>query len=71
MNDKPSVEPLRKPIQCPSCTVKKSSRQHYPFCSKRCADMDLHQWFAGNYAFAAKDEDEFELNHEPQAPSFG
>lgn len=24
-----------------------------PFCSKRCADLDLHQWLNGGYAIPA------------------
>ena len=24
-----------------------------PFCSKRCADLDLGRWFAGDYRIAA------------------
>ena len=29
-----------------------------PFCSKRCADVDLNRWFSGKYAIAAEEEDE-------------
>ena len=30
-----------------------------PFCSKRCADIDLNRWLSGVYAIPAKeDEDE-------------
>ena len=32
-----------------------------PFCSKRCADIDLHRWLAGTYVVPAKpaeDEDD-------------
>jgi endogenous inhibitor of DNA gyrase (YacG/DUF329 family) len=28
-----------------------------PFCSKRCADVDLQRWFSGKYAIAAEEED--------------
>lgn len=28
-----------------------------PFCSKRCADVDLGRWFSGRYAIAAEEED--------------
>jgi endogenous inhibitor of DNA gyrase (YacG/DUF329 family) len=29
-----------------------------PFCSRRCADVDLHRWLSGIYAVpAAEDED--------------
>ena len=29
-----------------------------PFCSKRCADVDLGRWFSGRYAIAAEEESE-------------
>ncbi len=28
-----------------------------PFCSKRCADIDLGRWFSGRYAIAAEEGD--------------
>lgn len=28
-----------------------------PFCSKRCADVDLSRWFSGGYAIPAVEED--------------
>ncbi|MCB1386597.1 MAG: DNA gyrase inhibitor YacG [Nitratireductor sp.] len=51
-NDK--ITPLRKPVDCPNCG-KPSSRADYPFCSRRCADVDLNRWFSGAYAIPAKD----------------
>ena len=33
---------------CPQC--KKPMQEAYrPFCSKRCADVDLHKWLTGAY----------------------
>lgn len=29
-----------------------------PFCSKRCADVDLNRWFSGAYAIPAVEEDD-------------
>lgn len=29
-----------------------------PFCSKRCADIDLNRWFSGSYAIPAAEEDD-------------
>jgi endogenous inhibitor of DNA gyrase (YacG/DUF329 family) len=29
-----------------------------PFCSSRCADLDLHRWLSGRYAIPAKEGDE-------------
>ena len=35
--------------RCPIC-AKPTAPAHMPFCSKRCADVDLHRWLAGVYA---------------------
>jgi uncharacterized protein len=29
-----------------------------PFCSKRCADVDLHRWLSGSYAIPATEDEE-------------
>lgn len=34
--------------RCPVCKAPAAPR-HMPFCSKRCADVDLHRWLAGVY----------------------
>lgn len=34
---------------CPICGQPKAEAFR-PFCSKRCADVDLQRWFAGTYA---------------------
>ncbi|MEM8770764.1 MAG: DNA gyrase inhibitor YacG [Pseudomonadota bacterium] len=31
--------------------------QYRPFCSKRCADIDLHRWLSGSYAIPAVEDD--------------
>ena len=43
---------------CPVC--KKPALEAYrPFCSKRCADVDLQRWMVGAYAIPASEpEDE-------------
>ena len=28
-----------------------------PFCSRRCADIDLHRWLSGVYAVPAEDDE--------------
>jgi endogenous inhibitor of DNA gyrase (YacG/DUF329 family) len=44
---------------CPICG--KSARAEYrPFCSKRCADVDLNRWLGGLYAIPSGDADEDE-----------
>ena len=35
--------------------------KYRPFCSKRCADIDLGNWFNGKYAFAATEIDDEDL----------
>jgi len=51
--EKPSatVAPLRKAVPCPICK-RPSAREHYPFCSPRCRDVDLNRWLSGSYAIA-------------------
>ena len=34
---------------CPICG-KPADAQRLPFCSKRCADVDLNRWLSGVYA---------------------
>lgn len=33
---------------CPICD-KETAAQYRPFCSKRCADIDLAHWLRGDY----------------------
>ena len=39
---------------CPIC-AKPAARDTFPFCSKRCADVDLHRWLAGAYTIPGAD----------------
>ena len=36
-------------MTCPVCG-KPSVKEHRPFCSRRCADLDLGRWLTGVYA---------------------
>ncbi len=45
------------PRPCPICG-KPSTVEDRPFCSKRCADIDLHRWLKGSYAIPAVPEAE-------------
>ena len=51
----PAAVPRLKP--CPVCG-KLALEQFRPFCSKRCADVDLHRWLAGVYTVPAAESDE-------------
>jgi len=39
---------------CPICD-KPSGEKAKPFCSKHCADIDLHRWLQGSYAIPGRD----------------
>ncbi|MFH6781846.1 MULTISPECIES: DNA gyrase inhibitor YacG [Methylobacterium] len=41
---------------CPICG-KPAAPASAPFCSKRCADVDLQRWLSGRYAIPGRDED--------------
>ena len=42
--------------RCPICD--KPVDAHYrPFCSKRCADVDLNRWLSGVYVVPGREED--------------
>ena len=42
---------------CPICG-KPVDLEFKPFCSRRCADLDLHRWLSGVYAIPAKDDED-------------
>ncbi len=46
----------RASAKCPIC-AKASVKAYKPFCSKRCADVDLHRWLGGHYAIPAVDQE--------------
>jgi endogenous inhibitor of DNA gyrase (YacG/DUF329 family) len=41
---------------CPICG-KPTVDEYRPFCSKRCADIDLNRWLTGNYVIPARDDE--------------
>ena len=44
---------LRK---CPICG-KPAVEAYKPFCSKRCADVDLNRWLSGGYVIPAREDE--------------
>lgn len=57
-------------MSCPICG-ENTLAIYRPFCSKRCADIDLAKWLNGSYAVASQREDEVEPDgseDEPQQP---
>ncbi len=62
-----------KPLRCPICG-KEAVEAYRPFCSKRCADIDLAKWFTGSYAIGGREEDEGDgeaSNGHPKRPEGG
>ena len=53
VNDNP---PNASAGKCPICG-KAAAAAFKPFCSKRCADIDLHRWLGGRYAIPVVEED--------------
>lgn len=41
-------------MSCPICR-KPTEKGYRPFCSRRCADVDLGRWLHGTYAIPAED----------------
>ncbi len=41
---------------CPICG-KPTAPAYTPFCSKRCADVDLQRWLSGRYAISGREDD--------------
>lgn len=43
-------------MTCPIC-AKPTAPDYTPFCSRRCADVDLGKWLTGAYAVPAEAEE--------------
>ena len=63
--DEPPAEKPRKP-KCPICR-KPPAGPYRPFCSKRCADVDLGRWVTGSYVIPGGDADSDEDGQENAA----
>jgi endogenous inhibitor of DNA gyrase (YacG/DUF329 family) len=51
-------------VSCPIC--KKSTDPGYrPFCSRRCADIDLGRWLTGSYVIPSDETEDDEPPHPP------
>lgn len=46
-------------MSCPICD-KETDQKYRPFCSKRCADVDLAKWMAGSYAVPSQNPEDAE-----------
>jgi endogenous inhibitor of DNA gyrase (YacG/DUF329 family) len=51
---------------CPICG-KPVDQAFRPFCSKRCADVDLNRWLSGVYAVPVKEGDDEDGERPPDS----
>ena len=54
---------------CPICSAAPKA-EYAPFCSKRCADVDLHRWLTEGYAIPAEEDDSDGLPADPDKSAF-
>ncbi len=50
---------------CPICS-RLAVVEYRPFCSKRCADVDLQRWLTGGYAIPGSGEDDEDATNGPK-----
>ncbi|OYU19155.1 MAG: DNA gyrase inhibitor YacG [Rhodobacteraceae bacterium PARR1] len=53
-------------MTCPICT-KETDAKYRPFCSRRCADVDLGRWLTGSYAIPAEPVDPDDVHPDSDA----
>ena len=53
-------------MTCPICN-RETDAKYRPFCSRRCADVDLGRWLTGGYAIPAEPAAEEDLER-PSPP---
>lgn len=51
---------------CPICN-KAAAERYRPFCSRRCADVDLARWLNGSYAVPSDDPEDMDAAAEAAA----
>jgi uncharacterized protein len=54
-------------MSCPICG-KPTAPDYRPFCSRRCADVDLGRWLTESYRIPAESEEEAEEAPENDSP---
>jgi endogenous inhibitor of DNA gyrase (YacG/DUF329 family) len=56
---------LKPKRRCPICG-KPAQQRFHPFCSVRCANIDLNRWLGGTYSIPAAEADDQIENQVPQ-----
>jgi endogenous inhibitor of DNA gyrase (YacG/DUF329 family) len=61
---------MTSPDQARRCIIcgKPQAERLRPFCSRRCADIDLHRWLTGVYAVPAQDDESHENGGNTEEP---
>jgi len=54
-------------MTCPICG-KPALPDYRPFCSRRCADVDLGRWLTESYRIPASDDEAEEADDTPETP---
>jgi len=54
-------------MNCPICE-RPAESEYRPFCSRRCADVDLGRWLTGAYAIPAREDDPEDPEDSAAAP---
>ena len=55
-------------MNCPIC--KKPTLPDYtPFCSKRCADVDLNRWLSDQYSVPGADDESADIPEDEALPT--
>jgi endogenous inhibitor of DNA gyrase (YacG/DUF329 family) len=64
----PEASSAAKTAPRPACPIcgKRADDHYRPFCSKRCADVDLNRWLGGVYAIPSAGADEDEDGETPE-----
>ena len=57
-------KPERRMRPCPICS-KLSTPDDYPFCSDRCAKIDLNRWFSEGYTIPVVETDDIDESNFP------
>lgn len=59
---------MTRSAESPACVMcgRPSVEAYQPFCSKRCADLDLQRWLTGGYVIPGGDDDDSEQPGRPQ-----
>jgi endogenous inhibitor of DNA gyrase (YacG/DUF329 family) len=51
------MNPASSTRTCPICAKPLADEAYRPFCSRRCADIDLNRWLSSVYAVPSAEEE--------------